>query len=764
MSDKYIHTEVEGRKLRLSNLDKVLYPQIKVTKAEVIQYYLDISEILLRYVASRPLTVIRFPEGIAGKSFYSKDKPEWTPEWIKSVPIQHEEKTIDYIVIENKPELAWASNLACLELHPMQFKYSNDLSPDFFVIDLDPDEDLSFNVVIEAALRLKEFLMRFDYQPFVKTSGGKGLHLYVPIKAEYSFEQMLDTVKLLARLFIRQYPKLYTLQISKSQRKGKILIDIYRNHLSNTTVAPYSLRGKPGAPISMPVAWDQLESLVNAHQFSLQNYRDHLQQYGDVWQGWKQYASQLHNRSRQHNVVIQNNRLGEYIQKRDFNKTSEPIGKVTSNYKDQFVIQLHDASNLHYDLRLEEDGILMSWAIPKGLPFYKGQKRLAIRTEDHPVKYLDFEGVIPKGQYGAGEMWIIEKGEIEWINKKENSFEFKLKGKNLLRTYSLFKTSNDDQWLITTSLDHAFYSWNNKPSPMLASATKSVPAQRELTYEVKWDGIRALIYVEDGNVRILSRNGREISKQFPELLKGDYSKAEQIILDTEIVVVDEFGRPQFHEVISRMHKTGSKSIQAASINNPIVCYAFDLISLDGINVIELPLKRRKALLRANVKEGQFFRISKEFEDGEELFQAIKSQNMEGIMAKNKKSKYYPGERSEEWLKIKVRKREICRIIGYTSGKGDRKGVFGALHLAIMENNQLRYKGKVGTGFDQDSLQSIFSMLKDIKEIEKPIEEVIEEKERTTWIASQLHCEIEYASLSSNGTYREPVFIKINESI
>jgi len=596
-------------------------------------------------------------------------------------------------------------------------------------VDLDPDDDLSFDAVVLAAQRIRSFLELKGYTPFVKTSGGKGLHLYVPLIAEATFDQVTRSIKSLTKLFVNQYPKEYTLQIAKTKRKGRILIDIYRNHLSNTTVAPFSLRGRPGAPVSMPLRWMDLDGLKSAQQYTIQNYRAYLDVYGDAWQNWRDHAVPLHDQIVSTLPTEIDVRLKSYDSKRDFSKTLEPQAGVDHKYKDHFVIQLHDASNLHYDLRLEDKGILLSWAIPKGLPFQKGQKRLAIRTEDHPIKYLDFEGVIPQGEYGAGQMWIVESGITTWHKKTDNSYSFTLSTRRG-QIYHLHKTNRDDQWLVTTTADMSFYH---------------------------------IQHPEDDQVKIYSRSGREITEQFPELQLSEAFKCEQAVLDGELVVLDDKGRPRFHEVISRMHSKGARSIQKGAETKPITCYLFDLITLDGNDIIDQSLRKRRSWLSTILSSGSTYRMSDSFSDGHQLFSAIDDQDMEGIMAKDLRSKYTPGVRSTNWIKIKCRKTIDCWIIGYTIGQGDRASVFGALHLAERTGSRsFRYLGKVGTGFDYKKLKEIHEMLKDIPKSPKLIEESIEEASRTIWIEAILSCEIEYATLSSNGTLREPVFLRLKE--
>lgn len=761
MAKSFIHTDIDGRSLKLSNLDKTLYPSLGVSKAEVIKYYLDISSYLLRYIKDRPITMIRYPDGVAGKSFYSKDKPDWTPAWIESMDIQHEEKMISYVVPTDRPTIVWLANLACLEMHPTQFVKGSSMQPDFFIVDLDPDEGLSFEDVKDAAWKLKVFLERYEYTPFIKTSGGKGLHLYVPIRPELPFDEVTKSVKALAKTFIQEHGEKYTLQISKARRRGKILIDIYRNHLSNTCVAPYSLRGKKGAPVSLPIRWEDLDSLAKSAAYNIKSALSYIEEYGDPWHDWRIHEVSLHDhRHDEMEAGRDGSKLADYVKKRDFKHTNEPPARISKSFKDQYVVQLHDASNLHYDLRLEDDGVLLSWAIPKGLPFAKAQKRLAIRTEDHPIAYLNFEGTIPKGQYGAGEMWIAHSGRIDWKKKKDGAYSFSLINKWDTRSYHLHRTGKEDHWLITCEDDYDYLQKQTGILPMLASASKKVPKGDNYSYEVKWDGIRVLIYIQDDEVKIISRSGKDLTAQFPELLNSEVVRAEHAVLDGEIVVLDDKGRPLFHEVISRMHKKGQASIEASAKVKPVSCYCFDLLSLDGKDITQHTLQRRRAWLKCILKTGKYYRYSDSFEDGEQLFEAIKVQGMEGIMAKDQSSKYLEGQRSQHWLKVKCRTVEECTIIGYTEGQGDRAGLMGAMHLAIFDGHEITYKGKVGTGFDHKKLKNLTALLKKIPTTPKPMDDPIEEEHRSIFIEPRLKCQIEYASLSSNGTYREPVFLKL----
>ncbi len=761
MPKSELYTEIVGQKVKLTNLEKLLYPKSKISKAEVIQYYLEIAPKLLKYIRNRPLTLIRFPDGIEKANFYAKTKPDWTPEWIDSFSITHTNETIPYLLAHNEAVVAWIANLGGLEIHPMQFS-SDQENPDHFIFDLDTPQNFNWENLKDLAFELKVFLKEYGYHPFIKTSGSKGLHIYVPILAKYSFDQLLRTVKSLAQEFVKRNSSLATLKMNKEKRKGKMLIDIFRNHRGHTTVAPFSLRGKFGAPISMPIFWDDLESLNSSQDYHIRNYQLYLEKKGDAWENMEAYAKNLHDAKTQINLSIEDSsdKLADYNKKRDFDRTSEPPATVIVGKNNQYVIQLHDASNLHHDLRLEVDGVLWSWAIPKGIPHAKGVKRMAIQTENHPVKYLDFEGAIPKGEYGAGKMWVISRGEYKWISKQKEKLKFELIGEGFNKSYSLFRTK-EDQWLIERLDVEDKLTF---VSPMLTEQMKHVPPKTKYLFEIKWDGIRTVIVVRDDEIKIYSKSGRDLSMQFPELVM-DRKKIliSNGIFDGEIVCIDKQGKPEFSRVISRMHTKGEQSIQQVSRKNPVYCYLFDMINLDGKDVTNEPLEKRKEWINSIIKTNGHFRVSELVEDGQALYELSKKMNLEGIMAKRKGSKYWIGQRSDQWLKIKFRNHADCLILGFTKGQGDRAALFGSLHLGQRNNDgSIVYKGRVGTGFDHIKMKSLLRKFDKIKRVEEYVFENVEKRKETTWMEAVLECEIIYASMSSNDTFREPVFVKLIE--
>lgn len=760
-------TQVGKHKIKLTNLDKVLFPDSGVIKAELVAYYLQIAPTLLKYIRRRPLSLIRYPDGIQAHQFFQKDKPDWAPDWIESVPLGKEEKK-DYILASNEASIVWLANLASIELHIRQDRHPNHDHPDFFIFDLDPPEGQPIDEVSEIAMALRQFLTPYGYHPFVKTSGGKGLHIFIPIEPKYDYDTMFDCVKVLAQEFINANPGICTLKISKEARKGKLLVDIYRNRGSQTIVAPYSVRGTEPAPISMPLSWEQLTELQDPREYHVRNVAEIVKRNGDQWEGFSSFSVPLHTDQEQRNgskIILPSSKyyktpeqLKSYLNKRDFNKTPEPAPSVVTTDGDAFVIHRHHASRLHYDLRLEKDGTLLSWAVPKGMPHKPGIKRLAVQTEPHPVEYLQFDGEIPKDQYGGGMMWIYARGKYEITKEKKDGFYFHLSSPQMDGEFRMHNTKGNE-WLLERVDRDLINILEDKIPAMLADSADKVPVNEEdYFYEVKWDGIRAIIAIEEGVIRIRSRNQNDLTSRFPELTNLVESfRISNGIFDGEIVCLDEKGRPDFKKVIGRMHQSNQVKIERATRSNPAYCYLFDCIYLDGRSLVNEPIERRRAWCQDSIKKGSNYRMSEALDDGSALWEAAGKLKLEGIIAKRRGSKYQIGKRSSDWIKIKYRQSEEVVIIGYTEGSGDRVNTFGALHIAEMVEDQLTYRGKVGTGFDGQKMKEIFSILKKVQEIEKPIDEKTPDDQVTTWIKPEVSCEVKFASITNNGTYREPIF-------
>lgn len=764
-------TKVGKRKIELSNLKKVLFPDDHIIKAEVIEYYLKIAPTILNHIKGRPLSLVRFPDGIYGEMFFQKNRPKWAPDWIEYVELGTEKK--DYIIATEEASLVWLANLACLELHQMHSKKPDYDKPDYMVFDLDPPEGYKFTDVVGIALELKSHLEKFGYHVFAKTTGGKGIHVVTPIEQKWDFHKVFETSQSLATPFVEARSKQLTLHIKKEARKGRVLVDIYRIRQGQSIISPYSLRGRKRAPVSMPLNWDAIEKLKDPSDYNLQNVPDIVNSEGDAWEGISAYSVDLHTErkstsskknlkpSKKYKTPEQ---LEKYSKKRDFEKTPEPNAKVPDGKGHSFVVHRHHASRLHYDLRLEKDGILKSWAVPKGLPPAPGIKRLAVQTEDHPMEYLKFEGTIPKGQYGGGDMWVYAQGKYEITKDKKDGFYFRLHSPAVSGEYRIYNIKNKDYLLERVDRPQVDYLHENI-EPMLATLRKDIPDSDNYCYEVKWDGIRVMVSLDEDKITLRSRNNLDLTAKFPELLNVEKSfRASCGLFDGEIVCLDDDGKPEFKDVIYRMQRSAEGDIQRAMKKHRAYCYLFDILYLDGRAVVNEPLLRRREWLKDVVKKDSNYRISEIVEDGKALFAAAGDLGLEGVMAKDKTSKYFPGRRTDTWYKIKVSQTAESHIIGYTKGKGSRGDHFGALHLGDFIDGKIVYRGKVGTGFDDRLIKEVYTQLKKLKETKKPIKEKVLDEKDSIWVEPKLICEVRYASLTPDGAYRAGVFVRIRPDL
>lgn len=762
--------QVGKRKLELSNLQKVLFPDDQFVKAQLIEYYFKLAPTILAHLKGRPLSVVRYPDGIGGESFFQKDRPKWAPDWIEHAILGEERK--DYVIATEEATLVWLANLACVELHHIHGRTPHFEHPDYIVYDFDPPERFDFRNVVELALEFKEHLENFGYRAFVKTTGKKGLHVLTPIAPKWTVEAAFETAKSVATPFVESRPQALTLQLKKEHRKGRVLLDIYRNRRMQTIVAAYSVRGVAKAPVSTPLGWEELEALDDPKVFNIETVPPRVLESGDPWESMGAEATPIHTeRKLAKKTKLQPGRtyktseqLEQYSKKRSFDKTAEPPPAITVGEGSAFVVHRHHASRLHYDLRLEQNGVLKSWAVPKGLPPRPGIMRLAVNVEDHPLDYVNFEGAIPKGEYGGGMMWKFAQGRYQKTKEKKDGFYFRLQSRELTAEYRIHNTK-ENQWLLER-VDKPQIDWlRDKVEPMLARAADQPPSSKDYSYEVKWDGIRALISLDEGEVRIHGRKGLDITRQFPELLIPDAAfRATSGLFDGEIVCLEGDGKPDFANVIHRMQQKTENGIKLASSRNPAVCYLFDCLYLDGRPIVSEPWSRRREWLQDAIKAGSAYRLSEAVDDGAGFYDAVKQLGLEGVMAKLRTSAYLPGKRSDAWLKIKTRQTIECAIIGFTRGKGDREGTFGAIHLAQPNSGELKYVGKAGSGFDERSLKALSEELNRLAKIKRPVKERTDDEAQTVWVTPQLICEVKFASISKDGLLREPVFVRLRPDL
>jgi bifunctional non-homologous end joining protein LigD len=454
--------------------------------------------------------------------------------------------------------------------------------------------------------------------------------------------------------------------------------------------------------------------------------------------------------------------LGEYRRKRDPAKTPEPFPgrRDRKSGGPIFVIQRHDARRLHYDLRLEENGALASWAVPKGVPLEPGQRVLAVHVEDHPLEYATFEGEIPQGEYGAGSVEVWDTGTYELLElKPDGKRTFELHGKRLNGVWSLIPAHMDGKeqnWLlIRRSDDDSEPAAGRRYRAMLATPAEQVPHGDDWRYEVKFDGYRAIAYLNAGECTLVSRNGNDLTTRFAQVAKEvvKATKTPNAVLDGEIARVDEEGRTSFSEL-----QQGSGAL---------VYFVFDLLEVDGEPQVDEPLVERKARLRKLLDgRNRLVVFSEDFDDGDALFHVADERGLEGVVAKRAGSTYKEGRRTRDWLKVKTENNDEFVVAGYTRGEGRRADTFGSLVLAVHENGELRYVGNVGTGFNDAEIAKLLRLLRPLHRDASPFDPVPKmprvRKNDVQWVEPKLVAQVRYGEWTHDGHLRHPAYLGLRD--
>jgi bifunctional non-homologous end joining protein LigD len=453
-------------------------------------------------------------------------------------------------------------------------------------------------------------------------------------------------------------------------------------------------------------------------------------------------------------------RLSGYRAKRDFRSTPEPAGRGEDGGGRRFVVQEHHARRLHWDLRLEHEGALASWALPRGIPAHPQENRLAVRTEDHPLEYLGFEGEIPKGEYGAGTMTVWDRGTFEAEKFREDEVIADFHGERLRGRYALFRTRGDD-WLIhrmDPPEDPGYEPMPDRLAPMLARSGPLPADDAAYGYEVKWDGIRALLYCDHGHLSLQGRNFSDFTPRYPEvreLARG--LGARRLVLDGEVVAFDEQGRPSFERLQARMHLASDSAVRRRMRDTPVTYVIFDLLYLDGRSTLVLGYEERRKLLERLELEGPAWRTpSYHRGEGRALLEATARLGVEGIVAKKLDCPYEPGRRSAGWIKVKNVKVQDVVIGGWTPGAGGRSGHIGALAVGVMEDGRLVYVGKVGTGFTEATLTMLSRELEPLRSADSPFVGRQPPK-GTIFVEPRLVAAVEFREWTRTGTLRAPSF-------
>lgn len=780
---------MDGHRFRLTNLSKVLYPESGTTKADVIGYYARVAAAMIPLVQGRPATRKRWPNGVTTTPFFHKNIDKGTPEWIDRQEITHKDRTIVYPMINNPATLAWFGQNAALELHVPQWQFAPDGGiglPDRVVFDLDPGEGVELAQCAVVAKAIRARLTELQLTAFPVTSGSKGLHLYVPVPPQQTSEQTSQFARLLAETVEKEMPDLVVSKMAKLLRPGKVFIDWSQNNGAKTTIAPYSLRGKDLPTVAAPRTWAELDDPDIRHL----DYREVLER---LESGIDPFGQQT-------GPDPAGKKLAAYRAKRSADRTPEPVPAaeepVPKGNDDTFVIQEHHATALHWDFRLERDGVLVSWAVPRGIPTTTKQNRLAVQTEDHPLEYATFAGTIDHGEYGGGDVTIWDSGRYSLEKWRDSEVIVTLDGTRAKGRFALIRTkpgagpdrgAKGNQWLMHRTKDQpdlaevvpregGKFGADRKITPerkmarppptdllpMLATAgTLADIGGPEWRFEGKWDGVRAIVEIGHDHFRLVSRNGNDVTAAYPELAEIAASLSDHVVvLDGEIVALDENGRSDFGLLQRRMKLTRPHDISRTAAQVPVRLLLFDVLHLDGVSLLRKGYDTRRKVLTALNPAGASFSVPAALDGPAESALALtKDRHWEGIIAKKADSVYLPGKRVQTWIKIKHVSEQEVVIVGWRTGNGRRAGGIGALLMALPQDGGLRFVGRVGTGFSDSALDEMLAILRPLEQRTSPVTTPMPRAEiiGVHWVAPELVGEVTYSEWTPEGSLRHPVW-------
>tara|TARA_R110002124_G_scaffold48484_2_gene143210 strand:- start:636 stop:3200 length:2565 start_codon:yes stop_codon:yes gene_type:complete len=824
---------IDGHTLTVSNLDKVLYPSTGTTKADVLEYYDTMADLIIAHAHAhgRPATRKRWVDGVGtaekpGKVFFQKNLEDFAPEWIARGTIEHKDHSNVYPLVNDRATLAWLGQVAALEIHVPQWQFGKNgqaKNPDRLVLDLDPGDGVGLAECAEVARYARTILKDMDLDPVPVTSGSKGIHLYAALDGRSNSRQVSEVAHELARALEADHPDLVVSDMKRSLRSGKVLVDWSQNSSSKTTVTPYSLRGRLRPTVATPRTWRELADPELA-QLEYRDVMKRMKRRKDPMAalaaataspgGTGSAATAADDAAADDDdaepadaetVSRVRDRLELYRSKRDSAKTPEPIPESTPSASDarSFVIQEHHARQLHYDFRLEHDGVLVSWAVPKGVPTTTTKNHLAVQTEDHPLEYGSFEGSIPSGEYGAGEVSIWDAGTYElekWRDGEEIIVTLHGRADGglgkptkvaLIHTRGTGKS--DSNWLI-----HRMKAPTNAPSRETASHERTVTPEKrtrattsrtasagsnkrsarispmlatlgnasdlseddDWAFEMKWDGIRvvASLGTDADDIALHTRNGNDVTVSYPEIVEALRASVGEgaCVLDGEIVALNRQSRPDFGLLQQRMGVTAPADVERARKKTPVQYLVFDLLSRDGTNITDESYRERRRQLRQLVVDKGTIHVPDSFDGNLEA--AIRSSSelkLEGVVAKKSDSTYAVGRRSRAWIKIKHHLTQEVVVGGWRPGKGRRAGGVGSLLLGIPSGDKLQYVGRVGTGFTDKQLDEIGARLESRQRKTSPLVDVPRaDSADAHWVTPSLVGEVEFAEWTSDGRLRQ----------
>jgi len=734
--------------VKLTNAEKVLYPATNTTKSDVFDYYTRIAEVMVPHIAGRPATRKRWPNGVEEPSFFEKQLASSAPDWLPRASVTHRSGTTTYPIIDSTDALAWIAQQAALEVHVPQWRFvaewtrsgAQDPKPGpatRLVFDLDPGEGVTMAQLAEVARAVRDLITDIGLTTFPLTSGSKGLHLYTPLDEPVSSKGATTLAKRVAQQLEKTMPTLVTSTMTKSLRAGKVFLDWSQNSGSKTTIAPYSLRGREHPTVAAPRRWEELDDFALG-QLRYDEVLARVARDGDLLAALDE-------------DIRNPDRLTKYRGMRDGSKTPEPVPKAkpAAGQNNTFVIQEHHARRLHYDFRLERDGVLVSWAVPRNLPDTASVNHLAVHTEDHPLEYATFEGNIPKGEYGAGKVIIWDSGtyDTEKFNDSAEKGEVivTLHGSRISGRYALIQT-NGDQWLAHRMKDQQIFELD-EIAPMLATHGSVADLRAgQWAFEGKWDGYRLLAEADHGKMRLRSRSGRDVTGEYPQLRSlADDLADHHAVLDGEVVALDKSDVPSFNEMQNRSQATR------------VEYWAFDLLYLDGRSLLRAKYQDRRKLLETLASAGNLTVPELLPGDGAQALEHSRKHRWEGVVAKRRDSTYQPGRRSASWVKDKHWNTQEVVIGGWRAGEGGRTSGIGALLMGIPSAGGLHFAGRVGTGFTERDLANLKKTLKPLHTAKSPFDTALPARDAkgVTFVQPSLVGEVRYSEWTPDNRLRQP---------
>jgi bifunctional non-homologous end joining protein LigD len=595
---------------------------------------------------------------------------------------------------------------------------------------------------------------------FPVTSGNKGIHLYVPLDKALSPGGASTVAKQVATNLEKLHPELVTATMAKNVRADKVFLDWSQNNPAKTTIAPYSLRGRDAPTVAAPRSWSEIESRKKLRHLRFDEVLARFSDDGDLLADLDPPLA-----------VPTGDALAKYRSMRDPERTPEPVPATPPAATDgnRFVVQEHHARRLHWDVRLERDGVLASWAVPKGPPTSSDQNRLAVHTEDHPLEYLHFHGAIPKGQYGAGEMTIWDTGTYETEKWRDDEVIVRFHGERLNGRFALIQT-NGNQWLMhlmreqhpdDAPEDAAAQPKGVRPEQVSRRASAALPRglepmlategevsdldDNEWSFETKWDGFRLIAEISSGTLTLRSRRGIVVTGRYPGIGPiADELSGHDVVLDGEAVVFDDHGVAQL----------GRRQADAARA----VFVAFDVLYLDGTSLVRKRYADRRRVLEALAGTAPSMRVPPRLDGpGSAALRYSQDQGLEGVVAKRKDSVYLPGKRGHSWIKQRNWRTLAVVVGGYRRSEARS---FKSLLVGIPHDDRLIYVGRVGTGFGDEIMRDLAARLHKLERKTSPFDNTLaaEERKEAVWVTPKIVGVVRFMNWTETGRLWHPAWL------